>query len=352
LSASACSTYPWLAPHWRRLFADEARLHHALLIAGQQGLGKLALAEQAAAALLCEAQGSVPADGPCGVCDSCRWHASGNHPDFRRVMPEQDEEGGGDAAAAKAPARKRGAPSIKIDQIRGLEGFVYVGSHRRGNRVILIAPAEAMNAAATNALLKILEEPPAGVHFILVSMQWRRLLPTVRSRCRRVMIGRPDPAVARAWLAAAGVADAERLLQVTGGAPLAALAWSEAGRMTGYEAQLDALAKPRDGMLAMAARWDAQLRADAEGSLETLVETVEKWLVDLVHVKLYGAPRFHLAWRQSLERLAGPAAVGRLFACYNELIGMRAIANHPVNSQLFLEDLAARYLRALKAESA
>ena len=340
--------YPWLGSYWHQIFAEDARLHHALLIAGQSGLGKASLAEAIAAKLLCEKSGTASLDTACGECQSCRWLAAGNHPDFRRLAPESDDEPAAEETTTKAAAKKKPSTVIKIDQVRGLEDFVYVGSHRRGKRVILINPAEAMNQAATNSLLKILEEPPSSVYFILVSSAWRRLLPTVLSRCRTLLIGRPEAATAVDWLEAQGVGDAGRLLQVTGGAPLTAAAWAEQGRLRSYEANLEVLTRPQEGLLAMAGKWDSQLRANPDGGLEMLVETIQKWLVDLIQMKLAGAPRFHLAWNDLLDRLAKPANLGRLIACYNELIGIRAVANHPLNTQLFLEDLAARYLRALR----
>jgi DNA polymerase-3 subunit delta' len=147
-----------------------------------------------------------------------------------------------------------------------------------------------------------------------------------------------------------GIADAEKLLQVTGGAPLAAAMWAEQGRLAAYQGSIDVLTNPEEGPLTMAVRWDSQLRTSADTSLETLVEQVQKWLVDLILIKLADQPRFHLAWRESLKILAAPASLGRLFNCYNELMDIRAVAGHPLNAQLFLEDLASRYLRALRPD--
>jgi len=74
---------------------------------------------------------------------------------------------------------------IKIDQVLGLMNFFSLGSHRGGLRVVLLYPAESINVFAANALLKSLEEPPAGVVFILVTARIDRLLPTIISRCRQ-----------------------------------------------------------------------------------------------------------------------------------------------------------------------
>jgi DNA polymerase III delta' subunit len=142
----------------------------------------------------------------CGECQACRWLEAGNHPDFRRVAPEGDdeaEEGASEKVIEKT--KKRGASMIKIDQIRELESFVFVGSHRQGNRVVLITEADAMNQPAANSLLKILEEPPSSVYFILASSKAKSLLPTIRSRCRTIPFSTPDAASATAWLARSGL---------------------------------------------------------------------------------------------------------------------------------------------------
>ncbi|MGH8703846.1 MAG: DNA polymerase III subunit delta', partial [Burkholderiales bacterium] len=168
---------------WEQLAAKVGRLPHALLLHGAAGIGKLELAERFAQLLLCEKRGQ--GRRPCGACDGCRWFLGGNHPDARYVEPEAlarhapvEEEGDEVRSKAAKPSTE-----IKIEQVRALADFVNLGSHRGGRRVSIIHPAEDMNAHAANALLKNLEEPPAGAVFVLVSHRPARLLPTIRSRC-------------------------------------------------------------------------------------------------------------------------------------------------------------------------
>ncbi len=217
--------HPWNEPLLESLKHRAGRLPHALLIHGAQGVGKRALAQRIAQLLLCEARDA--ARKPCGACEGCRWYAGGNHPDFRRLEPEALAPPP-DAAAAEeegeAPAR-RSKPSleIKIDQVRELADFLNIGSHRGGLRVALVHPAEEMNVNAANALLKALEEPPAGAVFLLVSHRPARLLPTIRSRCVALPVAIPPREAALRWLSGQGMPDAERWLAYAGGAPLRAL---------------------------------------------------------------------------------------------------------------------------------
>ncbi len=341
----------WHIPQWNKLFHQGAasleRLPHALLLTGAPGLGKDQFADTLASLLLCETprmSGSFP--GACGHCQGCHWLAGENHPDFRRVAPEGDDEEEGDGARKE---KKRGARQIRIDSIRELEDFVFVGSHRHGKRVIVINQADAMNAAAANSLLKILEEPPSSVYFILTTSHPRRLLPTVRSRTRVLAFQRPDPLVAAEWLQRNGVeARAARYLPLAGGAPLTLLHWQKEDQLAALDALSESLGKAAGDPLALAAQWDGLLRRHVQFSLEMLVEGVQRWLHDLALIAATQPPRFH----PELKAQAGTSlSEPRLTTAWRDLLRFRRSARHPLNQLLFLEDLAAHTLRALRAES-
>lgn len=318
-----------------------------MLLTGPEGTGKGRFALAIAAKLLCE---SPERDSACGRCPSCRWLLGDNHPDFRHVVPaadlESDEAGEGE--------KKRASRQILIDQIRELEDFVFVGGHRNGARVVVVEPAEAMNPAAQNALLKILEEPPSSVYFILLSSRWRRLLPTIRSRCRNLNLRRPSLPEARAWMESENARKAIDLLPLVGHAPLLAVAEEAAGRGAILTSVLASLADPGRDPLQLAARWQSllQLKSDSGLGMETFVQLVQKWLFELALVKLSGRQRLGEACQQASRHLAEKASAGALIRCYNDLMKIRALASHPLNPQLFLEDIAERYLRAVAMERA
>jgi DNA polymerase-3 subunit delta' len=336
----------WHETVWRRLWKPAEGLPHALLLTGPEGTGKGAFATALVARLLCEApQGNVA----CNTCPSCRWFRADNHPDFRHVVPEADADGDDTATDTD---KKKGSRQILIDQIRALEDFVYVGGHRNGARVVVIEPAEAMNVAAANSLLKILEEPPSSVYFILVSSRWRRLLPTILSRCRVLKLPRPSNVQAKEWLRQQGQNTASELLPLLGDAPLLALEESERGRGDILLQVLKTLAEPGRDPLALAARWQNQLQLKSEAGLpmDSFVRVVQKWVFDLALVRLASRSRFGEGRDEATRPLVGSATATGLIRCYNDLMKFRALASHPLNPQLFLEDVAERYLRALAAE--
>jgi DNA polymerase-3 subunit delta' len=336
----------WHDSAWRQLWGTANGLPHALLLTGPEGIGKGRFALAAAARLLCE---SPIETGVCGQCPSCRWFLSENHPDFRHVIPAADVEPDDSTSDGE---RKKGSRQILIDQIRELEDFVFIGGHRNGARVVVVEPAEAMNHSAQNALLKILEEPPSSVYFILVSSQWRRLLPTIRSRCRTMALPRPSVIEAEAWLKRANEKSAAALLPLLGNAPLMAVAETERGRGSILMGVLDTLVEPGRDPLQLASRWQNQLQLKSEGGLpmEAFVQLIQKWLFDLALFKLSGRNRLGANRKGSIQQLTDKASASALIRCYNDLMKFRALASHPLNPQLFLEDVAERYLRALAAE--
>ncbi|MBN8441796.1 MAG: DNA polymerase III subunit delta' [Thauera sp.] len=343
---------PWLGETWTRLVGLGERLPHALLFVGPTGLGKRALAEALAARLLCDAPA---ADGrACGHCAACQWRLSGNHPDLHVVIPAADAEeadAGEGEAAREQGATKAKSSQIVIEQIRELQSALTVTGHHSARRVIVLDPAEAMNAFTANALLKLLEEPPAGCVFVLVSSAPRRLLPTIRSRCQQWAFARPDEAALAHWRAHAGK-DAAALLAVGGGMPLAAERLAEAGGaalLDRFVRDLERLEPP--GALRLAGQWEAWLKAKESAAagfgLPQLIGWMQRWVSDLVALRLGGRVRFFPAQEGLLSALASRTSVASASNCYNEFNQIGRVAQHPLNLRLVLEDMLLRYVKVM-----
>ena len=225
---------PWLdGPVRRELGRQRA---HALLLQAAPGDGALAFALALAQAWLCEAPraSGAPMVPACGQCAACRLVQTRGHPDLFVLLPQalRVELGwpiAGDEDFTEGSAKKKPSRVIRIDDVRAAADWVHRSGSRSPAKVLVLHPADTLNEQAANALLKTLEEPPAGTRMLLSCEDPALLLPTVRSRCQRVPLARPSPAEALAWLAQHDVAGAEVLLAAAGGHPLDALALARDG---------------------------------------------------------------------------------------------------------------------------
>jgi DNA polymerase-3 subunit delta' len=214
---------------------------HAVLLTGPASSGKTTLARDLAAGLLCT--DPDPAARPCRACRGCRLVASGNHPDLHWLAPEGPgrQIRIGDPRDPEPGTIRRFISELALLPVAG------------GARVAILEQAHRINEDAQNALLKLLEEPPAGVIIVLCADDEERLLPTVRSRCVRVRLGAVSSREIETWLGELGVADASsaaRFARLSGGSPGLALAYArapEAVRLRGEIARglLDMLSAAR-----------------------------------------------------------------------------------------------------------
>jgi DNA polymerase-3 subunit delta' len=145
-----------------RHMESSRRMPHAVLFTGPNGIGKVMVAKVLAAALLC----SHEEERPCGICLSCQQMSYSSHPDFLLIAPE--------------------GANIKIEQIRNLQQEAALAPYSSQRRVCIIDGAELMTTQAANSLLRILEDPPGEIIFILIAANKQTLLTTIISRCMAI----------------------------------------------------------------------------------------------------------------------------------------------------------------------
>ncbi len=251
--------YPWQQAEWQQFIQqfESGKLPHALMLAGPKGIGKSDLAEALAQRLLCE---SPREGGACGQCRGCQLNQAKTHPDFIWIAPEE------------------GSKAIKVDQVRELTEALAKTAQQGGYKVVILAPAEAMNANAANALLKSLEEPAARTLLLLISHNPSAVLPTIRSRCQLRALAMPRQELVLRWLSPLLVGrslDAEDLLVSARGAPLLAMALLEGDALELRDQQLQQWVKLSLGQLSaidLAANWQG-------GDIVVLLE----WYLGQVH---------------------------------------------------------------------
>lgn len=341
---------PWQQALWRQVTGERARIPHALLLHGGRGTGKRHFMRALALALLCESPAAESLS--CGQCAGCQLNAVDNHPDLYWLVPEidqpvrEDEDDSDEPESAGTGRATKASREIKIGQVRAVGELLTLAPHRGGRRVVVLAPAEALNGPAANALLKLLEEPPPGVHFLAVSDELDAVLPTVRSRCVLQRAPVPAPSDALAWLSAQGVADAEDALAEAGGAPVGLAAGDEddARRLT---------AEQKAQLLEWLAR-GARLRpADVvnlpkDTPLAESIRLFQRWGWDLLAERSAQRVRYYPRHQRAVAAVARGSDPERLLGWLSQLADARATAEHPLNAKLAVEGLLVGYMSAVR----
>jgi DNA polymerase-3 subunit delta' len=316
---------PWHESACDKLTAavSSHRLSHGLLLQGPAGVGKQRFASALAAALFCTARGERLE--ACGECAECHLSKAGTHPDMHWLRIPEDKK------------------SIGVDQVREVCEQLAMTSMRRGYRVAVIAPAEKMTPSAQNALLKTLEEPAPRTVLVLVTARPSALLPTLRSRCQRVEVSRPENALALGWLTATlGSAPPPRLLAVAGGSPLKALAL--APHFAGLEQQMAGLLEAfLDDRIEV-----TRAAADMQGAgLPTRLDWLEAWLVAAIQAAAGVVNENPLTFRtgSALQRAAAELNITEAFQVLDRLREARRLLEGSASAPLVVETL----LLALRA---
>jgi len=216
------------------------KLHHAWLLAGPKGVGKASFAHAAARRVLAEAAGpafDLPGIDTDGRHPIVKLVEAGSHPDMRRLERLVNEKTGNLAR------------NVSVDQVRGLAELFGLSPAMSDWRVAVIDTVDELEASGANALLKMLEEPPPNSLFFLVSHAPGRLLPTIRSRCRRLDFQKLDDDAMTSILAEhapdLGAAERKRIIAMSFGSAGRALSFAELG-----------LAKLEDAALAILRQGD------------------------------------------------------------------------------------------------
>jgi DNA polymerase-3 subunit delta' len=313
--------FPWHRQIFTQLAGqlEAGKLPHALLFSGNPGLGKLALAQQLAGTLLCNAR--LPDGQPCGECPACAQLAAGSHPDFLFITLEED------------------ATAIKVDQVRALAGVLSMCAHGQGFKVAIIAPADLMNANAANSLLKTLEEPSDNTVLVLVSDRPSRLPATIRSRCQQVRFNAPDQALAMEWLSG-HLTDAQQAricLELAAGAPLAALELAADGVVEARRERLGQLVDILDGRttaLDVAQTWSKDEGLQA-------IRWMRDWLMDMLRIRMTGQHQEirNIDLADALDGLARKLDKRVMFEQLDRINRVLVAGAGSLNRQLMTEDI-------------
>jgi len=318
---------PWAGPVKAAFLSalHAGRLPHALLLHGSPGAGQSGLALWAAQVALCD----NPREAPCGRCASCELFLAGNHPDLRAVTVEDK------------------ATVIKVEQVRELCGALALTSYRGGRKVGLLDPADKMNINSFNALLKTLEEPPEETLLVLAVTQLERLPRTVISRCQRIRIPNPAGHEALAWLEREQPGeDWSLLLDLAGGAPLAALELARTGATSLADEMKSALSGRRFDPLGLAQEWSRDRPADR-------LRWLEHWLESALRAGLgRGSDVVNNNRHIPLPSSGAGVNITAAFRLLDQTRETRRLLEGSLNTQLLFEDLLVGLAEAVTGRTA
>ena len=252
---------------------------------------------------------------------------------------------------------KKEKKSISIEDARGAIEGLSIGSHRGGNRVILVYPLEMLRADSANTLLKSLEEPPSNTIFILLADRLDRVLPTIRSRCRLLSAPRPDRTTGLQWLRnqlnqVSGLkiadVDIESIYDEQGGAPYAVLDSLMARHNKDEKDELTIAIQASKYLLqamSQGARinWLDAAEKTQKARYSVLLATMQRWVSDLQSSAQMGGPRYYPKHEAAIKLLSQQIRLPKLLRFWKSLIQARRHENHPLATRIQLEALLSQY---------
>ena len=310
--------YPWQKTTWDTLTTRFPNIGHGLLFYGKEGCGKHAFAKHFLAWVLCL---NKQPQGACGECSSCQWLKSDTHPNYVHITTDEEN--------------KKQNAKIKIEKIRDLLPFVQQTGE--GWRVILIEPAEALNLASSNALLKTLEEPGERVVLILLADHYLKLPATIRSRLQHFALDRISYEQATSYLnehlSEIAEVQPDLLLGLTNDMPLQAIEIAKSDWFTKRQIFLNDWLKivaQKNMPLFFSGKWQKEL------SFSDFIVLFEYLLGDLICVKL-NQPQKNTDL--DFDQLSPYYDLESLFNIYSELQQAKKLVEQNVQSQLIIDQL-------------
>ncbi|MGD9697870.1 DNA polymerase III subunit delta' [Acinetobacter sp.] len=316
--------YPWQQTVWETLTGRFPKLGHGLLFYGKKGCGKEAFAQYFLAWVLCANRHENNA--PCGECGSCLWLKSDTHPNYVHISTDEDN--------------KKQNAKIKIEKIRDLLPFVQQTVD--GWRVIVIEPAEALNIASANALLKTLEEPGDRVVIILLADHYLKLPATIRSRLQHFALDRISSSQADAYLTEhlpnLDQMQKQLLMNLSNQMPLQAMQLAEMewlNKRQEFLTDWQKLVTQKNMPMAIATKWNKVL------NFSDFARMFEYLLSDLICVKLSQQVKNS---DLDLSVLSEQYTLEFLFAVYSDLQQAKQYIEQNVQSNLVLDQLCIKLM--------
>ena len=313
--------YPWQKNSWAELFSNKAKMPHAHIFYGPQTLEINKFVGELVKSVLCSQP--TKENFACNSCQDCLWSET-SHPDLKLVESSSDKD------------EKLNSDVLNVANAREVKKFLELTSHQaNGKKIVVIYGAERLNVAASNALLKTIEEPPINCLIIFTVNNLANLLPTITSRCRLISFSKPSKEDAKNFLKETDNIDLINKLELYNNSPLQLI--SEKEMLSDVSIILDELRKG-DGVDLMKVNniW-------LNNGLAWIINLLQKWSYEILLYKLSEEHNYFPDYTKVVHKLALNADLSKLLTYQKSLNSIKSYAQTSVNKEINLNSVMIEY---------
>ena len=311
--------YPWQKKTWDSLFLNKTKMPHAFIFYGAQSSEINSFVSELVKSILC----SEPSfdNFACNLCKNCLW-GEANHPDLKIVDNDLDKD--------------QSANIINISNVRKIKRFLELTSHQsNGKKIVVLYNSEKLTVAASNALLKTIEEPPNDCLIILTINDLANILPTVTSRCRLVSFPKPTSEQAKEVLEKTNNSDLIQNLNLYNNSPLELI--DDKDMLLNVNTILIELKKGKEiDLMKINNVW-------IDNGLVWIVNLLQKWSYELLLSKLSAGNNYFPSDKQVVRDLSLNADLNKLLTFQKSLNKIKSYAKTSVNKEINLNSVMIEY---------
>ena len=313
------SIYPWQKNSWDLLFLNKAKMPHAFIFYGPQTFEINSFVSELIKSILC----SKPSldNFACNLCQNCLW-GEANHPDLKIVDNDLDKD--------------QSDNIINVSNVRKIKKFLELTSHQlNGKKIVVLYNAEKLTIAASNALLKTIEEPSSGCLIILTTNDLANILPTVTSRCRLVSFPKPSSKEAKEVLEKTNNSDLIQNLKLYNNSPLELI--NDKDMLLNINTILIELKKGKEiDLMKINNIW-------VDNGLVWVVNLLQKWSYELLLSKMSGGYNYFPSHNEAVNNLSLDADLNKLLAFQKSLNKIKSYAKTAVNKEININSVMIEY---------
>jgi len=313
--------YPWQKSSWVEIFSNELKMPHAYIFYGPQDTEIHKFVDELIKSVLCSNPNSE--NFACGKCQDCLWSKT-NHPDLKVVESSFDR------------GEKVSTDTLNVANAREVKNFLELTSHQEnGKKIVVIYDAERLTIAASNALLKTVEEPPNNCLIVFTVNNLPNLLPTITSRCRLFSFPKLSIEDAKDFLRQTDNADLINSLSLYNNSPLQLIDNKEMLTNTGVV--IDELKKGQEiDLMKVNSIW-------LKNGLSWIINLLQKWAYELLLCKLSEGHSYFPYDIEVVSELALRADLGKLLTYQKSLNTIKSYAQKTVNKDINLNSVMIEY---------